>query len=60
MTAASTSEADTFPKLLAGLARTRGHAPAYREKEYGIWQTHSWAAMAQMVELPSTEHTPQQ
>jgi len=39
MTAASTSEADTFPKLLAGLARTRGHAPAYREKEYGIWQT---------------------
>ena len=30
---------DTFPKLLAGLARDRGAAPAYREKEYGIWQT---------------------
>ena len=39
MTAASTSERDTFPKLLAGLADARPHAPAYREKEYGIWQT---------------------
>ncbi len=34
---------DTFPKLLARNARERGARPAYREKEYGIWQSHSWA-----------------
>jgi long-chain acyl-CoA synthetase len=49
MTAASTSEADTFPKLLAGLAATRPGAPAYREKEYGIWQTYDWAHVARQV-----------
>src|SRR4030095_9334867 len=37
---------DTFPKLLAGLARTRPRQPAYREKEYGIWQTYDWAHVA--------------
>jgi long-chain acyl-CoA synthetase len=41
--------ADTFPKLLAGLARTRPQAPAYREKEYGIWQTYDWAHVADQV-----------
>ncbi len=40
---------DTFPKLLAGLAKTRAHAPAYREKEYGIWQTYDWAHVADQV-----------
>jgi len=50
MTAASSdSESDTFPKLLARLARTRGRAPAYREKEYGIWQTYDWAHVADQV-----------
>jgi long-chain acyl-CoA synthetase len=49
MTAASTSEADTFPKLLAGLAHARPQAPAYREKEYGIWQTYDWAHVAGQV-----------
>jgi long-chain acyl-CoA synthetase len=49
MTAASTSEADTFPKLLAGLANARPQAPAYREKEYGIWQTYDWAHVAGQV-----------
>jgi len=49
MTAASTTDGDTFPKLLAGLARTRPHAPAYREKEYGIWQTYDWAHVAGQV-----------
>jgi long-chain acyl-CoA synthetase len=34
---------------LAGLAATRPHAPAYREKEYGIWQTYDWAHVAQQV-----------
>ena len=42
---------DTFPKLLAGLARERAHQPAYREKEYGIWQTYDWAYVAREVSL---------
>ncbi len=42
---------DTFPKLLAGLARERAHQPAYREKEYGIWQTYDWAHVAREVSL---------
>lgn len=42
---------DTFPKLLAGLARERAHQPAYREKEYGIWQTYDWAHVAREVTL---------
>ena len=40
----------TFPKLLAELVRSRGSAPAYREKEYGIWQTYDWAHVAGEVE----------
>src|SRR5882757_9183542 len=42
---------DTFPKLLAGLARTRSDKPAYREKEYGIWQTYTWRQVSQQVAL---------
>jgi long-chain acyl-CoA synthetase len=37
------AEADTFPKLLRQNARTRGERPAIREKDYGIWQTWTWA-----------------
>ncbi|MGB5904314.1 MAG: AMP-binding protein [Xanthobacteraceae bacterium] len=33
---------DTFPKLLALQAATNPDAPAFREKEYGIWQIYSW------------------
>ena len=40
----------TFPRLLAELVRSRGSAPAYREKEYGIWQTYDWAHVAGEVE----------
>ncbi len=40
----------TFPRLLLKHATERGSAPAMREKEYGIWQTHSWADMAALVE----------
>lgn len=40
----------TFPQLLLKHAAERPRAPAMREKEYGIWQTISWQAMAQMVE----------
>jgi long-chain acyl-CoA synthetase len=35
--------ADTFPKLLMHNAKARGDRPAIREKDYGIWQTWTWA-----------------
>ncbi|MBS3996922.1 MAG: AMP-binding protein, partial [Hydrogenophaga sp.] len=41
---------DTFPRLLLEHAARRPNAPAMREKEYGIWQTTTWAGMAQLVE----------
>ena len=40
----------TFPRLLLAHAAQRPDAPAMREKEYGIWQAHSWSALAHMVE----------
>jgi len=40
----------TFPRLLLDHAARRPDAPAMREKEYGIWQTTSWSAMAHLVE----------
>ncbi len=33
---------DTFPKLLRRNAQQRPDVPAFREKEFGIWQTYSW------------------
>ena len=42
----ATDARDTFPKLLAERARTRPDRPAYREKEYGIWQSHRLGAMS--------------
>ena len=40
----------TFPKLLLKHASSRPNAPAMREKEYGIWQSLSWADLAVMVQ----------
>ena len=40
---AAPREADTFPKLLMHNAATRGERPAFREKEYGIWQAWTWS-----------------
>ena len=40
----------TFPRLLLKHAAERPGAPAMREKEYGIWQAHSWAGMGTLVE----------
>ena len=34
---------DTFPQLLLEHARLRPDRPAMREKDYGIWQSWSWA-----------------
>src|SRR6516165_7733240 len=41
---------DTFPKLLLEHARLRPNRPANREKNYGIWQSWSWAEVAAEVE----------
>ena len=44
MTQAAAGESrDTFPKLLRANARERGDRPASREKQYGIWQSWTWA-----------------
>ncbi|MDZ4103960.1 MAG: AMP-binding protein [Hydrogenophaga sp.] len=43
----------TFPQLLLDHAQRRPGAPAMREKEYGIWQTTTWADMARLVEALS-------
>ena len=40
----------TFPQLLLQHAAERPDAPALREKEYGIWQAHSWSQLAKLVE----------
>jgi long-chain acyl-CoA synthetase len=39
----------TFPRQLLAHAKTRPDAAALREKEYGIWQTLSWSALALLV-----------
>ena len=36
-------ELSSIPKLLARNAAEFGGQPAYREKEYGIWQTWTWS-----------------
>src|SRR6185312_6467051 len=40
---------DTFPKLLLHHAARRGGRPANREKDYGIWQSWSWAEVEREV-----------
>jgi long-chain acyl-CoA synthetase len=47
----ATDARDTFPKLLAMRARTGPDRPAYREKEYGIWQTYGWVNVAAEIRL---------
>ena len=39
----------TFPSLLLEHASKRPQAPALRLKEFGIWQTTSWATLATLV-----------
>ncbi len=39
----------TFPRLMLKHAAERPQGAALREKEYGIWQTMSWGALAQLV-----------
>ncbi|MFB3101832.1 MAG: AMP-binding protein, partial [Alphaproteobacteria bacterium] len=42
-------EFDTFPKLLKRNASVRSKRPAMREKDYGIWQSWTWAEVADEV-----------
>lgn len=42
---------DTFPRLLLNHARQRAGAPAIREKDFGIWQTWTWAQVAEEVRV---------
>ncbi len=39
----------SVPALLARNAREFGNAPAFREKEYGIWQSWTWAEAAEEI-----------
>ncbi|NNK16845.1 MAG: AMP-binding protein [Sulfitobacter sp.] len=47
---ASASKLHSVPALLARNAREFGNAPAYREKEFGIWQSWTWAETEAEVE----------
>ncbi|MDH3230079.1 MAG: AMP-binding protein [Alphaproteobacteria bacterium] len=43
------NDADTFPKLLLENASRIGDRPACREKDLGIWQTWTWARVADEI-----------
>ncbi|MBV2360110.1 AMP-binding protein [Thalassococcus sp. CAU 1522] len=40
----------SIPALLERNVREHGDSPAYREKEYGIWQSWSWSETASEIE----------
>jgi len=42
-------ELQSIPALLARNVARFGHRPAYREKEYGIWQSWTWAQAAEEI-----------
>jgi len=44
------SALDTFPKLLARNAKEFANTPAYREKEFGIWQSWTWSQTKDEIE----------
>jgi len=46
-----TEQPDTFPRLLLHQAKVRPHRPAFREKDLGIWQTWTWAQVADEVRV---------
>ncbi|MFV2053787.1 AMP-binding protein [Aliiroseovarius sp. YM-037] len=47
---AGTDALTSIPALLKRNAAAFGTAPAYREKEYGIWQSWTWAEAQQEIE----------
>ncbi len=46
---ATTGELQSIPALLARNARDFGAMPAFREKEFGIWQSWTWAQTADEI-----------
>ncbi|WP_424972566.1 AMP-binding protein [Dinoroseobacter sp. S76] len=48
--AATSGQLETFPQLLARNATQFGDKPAYREKEFGIWQSWTWAEARDEIE----------
>jgi long-chain acyl-CoA synthetase len=46
---APTGELCSIPALLARNARLYGASPAYREKEFGIWQSWTWIEAAEEI-----------
>ena len=46
---ASHGRAETFPALLLQHARKQGRRTAIREKDLGIWQSWTWAQVADEV-----------
>ena len=46
-----TEQPDTFPRLLLHQAGVRPARPAFREKDLGIWQTWTWAEVAEEVRI---------
>ncbi|WP_425328850.1 AMP-binding protein [Roseicyclus marinus] len=49
-TDAPTGVPDSVPALLARNVAQFGSKPAYREKEFGIWQSWTWAEAAEEIE----------
>ena len=47
--ATATAGTQSIPALLARNADRLGHRPAYREKEFGIWQSWTWAQAAEEI-----------
>ena len=47
--ATDTGALDTFPKFLLRNADKFGTRPAMRHKDFGIWQTWTWAEMLEQV-----------
>ena len=50
MTATDSADLVSIPALLARNAREFGDKAAYREKEFGIWQSWTWAQAAKEVD----------
>ena len=48
--AATSGQLETFPQLLARNAAQFGDKPAYREKEFGIWQSWTWVEARDEIE----------
>ena len=40
----------SIPALLARNVKLHGSKPAYREKEFGIWQSWTWAQASEEIE----------